>query len=514
MSKHGKNGAVDDSKFFQRALNSVERAGNALPHPVIIFVYLSLILIALSHIFYLIGTSVTYLVAGESTTVAARSLISGDGIRHMFTSAPANFTTFPPLGVVVVAMVGVGIAEHAGMINTMIKRFLLIAPKWMLTYAIMFLGIVSSIATDAGYLVLIPMAGVIFHAAGRHPLAGIAVAFAGVSASFAANVIVTPVDAILAELTNAAIHLVDPSRSVDILGNYYFSIVSSLMMTVVGALVTEKIIEPRLGKYEGDVKIEQAEGVTADEKKGLRFALYGFLITLAVMLFLTLPAEAPLRNQTTGQLIIGGSPFLSGIIFVVLLVFLIPGICYGYGAKTIQNTTDIANFGTKTMAALGSFFLLAFVIGTFLSYFNFSQLAIIISVNGANFLESLGLPIFALLLAFIFFNGTINFLIGSMSAKYAIIAPIFVPMFMQLGIAPELTQAAFRVGDSTTNIISPLMTYFALILIYCQKYDKKAGIGTVIAMMLPYTIWLTIFWTALLAIWFFLGLPLGPGVVM
>ncbi len=502
--------------IFQKFLNSVERVGNALPHPVIIFVIMSIIIIILSHICALLGLNVNYIGIDPSTnetsniTVNAVSLLSGEGIRHIFTTSTSNFVNFAPLGVCVVAMVGVGIAENAGLISALIRKLLSVAPKSTLTFVIVFLGILSSVATDAGYLVLIPMGAAIFHSAGRHPIAGLAAAFAGVSASFAANIIVTPIDGILAGLTNEAIGLIDPVYKVNILSNYYFSFGSTILMAIVGTIVTDKIIEPRLGTYTGNIKVEQNQELTKDEKKGLKFALIGFIITLGVLLLLILPQNAPLRNQETGE-IIGTSPAMSGLIFIIMIIFLIPGICYGYGSKTIKNSSDIAKFGTNSMASLASFFILAFVIGQFISYFNFSKLATILAVNGANTLESIGISGLPLILLFIIFCGLINFLIGSASAKYAIVAPIFIPMFMQMGISPELTQAAFRVGDSTTNIISPLMNYFALIVVYAEKYDKKAGIGTIIATMLPYTIWLTISWTILLIIWYVFNIPLGPG---
>lgn len=507
----------DDSvKGFQKALNFIEKVGNALPHPIIIFVIMSGIVIVLSHIFAMLGSSVTYLGINPTTmeqeilTVTAVSLLSAEGIRHIFTTAAANFVGFAPLGVCVVAMVGVGVAENSGLISTLIRKLLNIAPKNSLTFVIIFLGILSSVATDAGYLVLIPLGAAIFHSAGRHPIAGLAAAFAGVSASFAANIIVTPIDGILTELTNESIALIDPSIQINILSNYYFSVVSTFLIAIVATIVTTKIIEPRLGKYEGNVPQEINNQITDEEKKGLKFALIGFIITAAIISYLIFPANAPLRNPETSE-ILGDSPAMSGLIFIIMLLFLVPGICYGYGAKTIKNTSDIAKYTTDTMASLAGFFMLAFVIGQFISYFNFSRLATILAVNGANTLEAIGLGILPLILAFILFCGLINFLIGSASAKYAIVAPIFVPMFMQMGISPALTQAAFRVGDSTTNIISPLMTYFALIVVYAEKYDKKAGLGTIIATMLPYTVWLTISWTLLLILWYFFNLPLGPG---
>jgi len=281
-------------------------------------------------------------------------------------------------------------------------------------------------------------------------------------------------------------------------------------MTIVITLVTEKIVEPRLGKYEGDAPVDNTEKVTDDEKRGLKYAFIGFIAVVAFLTFLSAPANAPLRNVETGELI-GSSPFMSGLIFIIMLVFLVPGIAYGYGAKTIKNTNDIVKYGVNAMASLANFFLLAFVIGQFISYFNFSGLGTILAVNGANFLETIGLTGVGLILAFIIFTAFLNLFMGSASAKWAIMAPIFVPMLMQMGISPAMTQAAYRVGDSSTTNITPLMSYFALIVVFAEKYDKKAGIGTLISTMIPYSIFIFVFWTMILMVWYILGLPLGPG---
>lgn len=500
----------------QKALDFIEVVGNKLPNPVILFVIMSTIVIILSHIFYLMGTSVTYYgintatLEGELITVAAVSLLSHEGITHIFTSAVTNFTTFAPLGVVVVAMLGVGVAEGSGLIAVMIRKLLLATPKKALTASIVFLAIVSSIAADAGYLVLIPLSAAIFHSSGRHPIAGLAAAFAGVAGSFGANIIITPIDSILQGLTNESINLIDPTQQIDVTANFYFAIVSTFLMTIVITLVTEKIIEPRLGKYDGDAPIEKPTAVTKEEKTGLKYALIGFIAVVAFLAFLSAPANAPLRNPETGQLL-GSSPFMSGLIFIIMLVFLVPGIAYGYGSKTIKDTNDIIKHAVNAMASLSNFFVLAFVVGQFISYFNYSGLGTILAVNGANFLQTIGLTGIGIIIAFIIFTAFINLFMGSASAKWAIMAPIFVPMLMQMGISPAMTQAAYRVGDSSTTNITPLMSYFALIVVFAQKYDKKVGIGTLISTMLPYSISIFISWTIFLIIWYILGLPLGPG---
>ena len=498
----------------QKALDFIETVGNKLPNPVVLFVIMSGMIIVLSHIFYLMGTSVTYYGINMATmqvdelTVGAVSLLSAQGIRHIFTSAVSNFTTFAPLGVVVVAMVGVGVAEGSGLISALIRKLVLATPKKALTFSIAFLGILSSIAADAGYLVLIPMAAAIFHSSGRHPIAGLAAAFAAVAGGFGANIIITPIDSILAGLTNEAVALIDPTQQIEVTANFYFAFVSTFVVALVVTFVTERIVEPRLGKYTGDAPVDKLDGVTKEESRGLRFALVGFIAVVAFLSFLSVPANAPLRNPDTGALL-GTSPFMSGLIFIIMLVFLVPGIAYGYGSKTIENTNGIVKHASTAMGSLANFFLLAFVIGQFLSYFSFSGLGTILAVNGASFLESINFTGLPLILAFVIFTAFINLFMGSASAKWAIMAPIFVPMLMRMDIDPAMTQAAYRVGDSSTTNITPLMSYFALIIVFAQKYDKKAGIGTLISTMIPYSLVIGIVWTAMLLIWHILGLPLG-----
>lgn len=498
----------------QKALDFIEIVGNKLPNPVILFIMMSGIIIVLSHIFYLMGTSVTYYginmasMQVEELTVSAVSLLSYRGIQHIFTSAVSNFTTFAPLGVVAVAMIGVGVADGSGLISAMLRKLVLATPKKALTFSIAFLGIFSSIAADAGYVVLIPMAAAIFHSSGRHPIAGLAAAFAAVAGGFGANIIPTPIDGILAGLTNEAVALIDPTQQIPLTANFYFAFVSTFLVAGVVTLVTEKIIEPRLGKYDGDTPVDKIDGVTEEESRGLRFALIGFIGVAALLSFLSLPANAPLRNATTGELL-GASPFMSGLIFIIMLVFLVPGIAYGYGAKTITDTNGIVKHASDAMGSLSNFFLLAFVVGQFISYFNFSGLGTILAVSGSSFLEGIGFTGLPLILAFIIFTAFLNLFMGSASAKWAIMAPIFVPMLMRMNIDPAMTQAAYRVGDSSTTNITPLMSYFALIIVFAQKYDKKAGVGTLISTMIPYSIVIGISWTLLLLLWDILSLPLG-----
>lgn len=525
---------------MQRMLDGIERVGNKVPHPVIIFLVLIGVLIVLSHVFYLAGTSVTFDQAAvseqvepsgeqligdadyqsadpevEQVTVHAQSLLSADGIRFIFTSPVANFNGFGVVGVIMVAMLGVGLAEEVGLISAFITRLVKVTPGRLITAIVVLLGIVSSIATDAGYLVLIPLAAAVFHSLGRHPLAGLAAAFAGVGGGFGVNLLIAPVDGMLAEITNESI--ADPSQHVSITGNLYFGIVSTLVLTLVITLLTEKFVEPRLGTYSEDEAPEQAEGaappahsLSAEQQRGLRFAGWGGIGVTALVLLLTVPSWGPLRNPETGSLI-EDSPFMGSIIFLILLYIFVMGLAYGKGSGTIKNSMDVINPMTKTIAGLSGLFFLLLVISQFIAYFNYSQLGTIAAVNMADALEHAGLPTVWLIVGLIVMTAIIDIFIGGIIPKWAIFAPIFVPLFIQLGLSPDLALAAYRVGDSPINVVTPLMPYFALIVIFAERYRKKVGVGSVISLMLPYTAVLLVVWTVLLVVWYLLGIPLGPG---
>ncbi|MEN1973523.1 MULTISPECIES: AbgT family transporter [unclassified Cellulomonas] len=527
---------------LQRVLDAVERAGNRVPHPVIIFLVLIGLLIVASHAFALAGTSVTFEQAAvseqvepsgealvgdepyqsaepevEEVTVEAQSLLSADGIRFIFTSPVANFNGFGVVGVIMVAMLGVGLAEEVGLIGAFITRLVRVTPRRLVTASIVLLGVLSSIATDAGYLVLIPLAAAVFHSLGRHPLAGLAAAFAGVGGGFGVNMLVTPVDGMLAEITNESI--ADPARHVSITGNLYFGIVSTLVITLVATLLTEKVVEPRLGTYREDEAPEPADGDAAappshelgpEQLRGLRFAFWGFVGVTALVLLLTVPSWGPLRNPETGSLI-EDSPLMGSIIFLILLYFFVMGYCYGRGAGTIRTSMDVINPMTKTISGLAGLFFLLLVISQFIAYFTYSQLGTIAAVQMADVLERAGLPTVWLIVGLIVMTAIVDIFIGGVVPKWAIFAPIFVPLFIQLGISPDVALAAYRVGDSPVNVVTPLMPYFALIVIFAERYRRKVGVGSVISLMLPYTVALLLVWTVLLVVWYLLGIPLGPG---
>lgn len=494
-------------------LGAIERVGNRLPHPVIIFIILAGIIIVASEIIYRLGVTVDYFdaAAEETVTLEAVSMISGEGIAHIFNSAVENFTGFAPLGNVLVALLGVGVAEWTGLIPTALKKLLSNVPNSLLTSMVIFVGLISNIASDAGFVVVIPLGAIIFAGAGRHPITGLAAAFAGVSGGFSANLMIGPTDANLTGITNEALSGVGLPYEVNVTANWYFIIASVLLLTIVGTWVTEKIVDPRLGKYEGDYQPD-TEPITDEENKGLRNALIALFLFFIVIFFLMVPENAPLRayDETTDAYTLNN--FLSqGLLFLIFLLFALPGAVYGKTVGKISTSHDLVTGMRESMSAMGGYLVLAFFAAQFIDYFSFTNLGSILAVAGADLLESIGFVGLPLLIAFVGLSAFLNLFIGSASAKWAIMAPVFVPMLYNLSISPEMTLMAYRIADSSTNIISPLMPYFPMVLIFVQRYDKKSGLGTLVSMMISYTIAFLLAWTLLLIIWYMLNLPLGPG---
>lgn len=504
------------SGLFNKFLDGIERVGNALPHPVTLFMIFCAAIILISEITARAGVSVEFTMIDRKTletsvqNIHAVSLMNADGLRYMFTSAVKNFTGFAPLGTVLVAMLGVGVAEGTGFIAAMLRKVVMSTPKQLITVMVVFLGIMSNIASDAGYVVLVPLGAIIFLNFGRHPLAGLAAAFAGVSGGFSANLMIGTVDPLLGGISTEAAKIIDPTYSVPATANYFFMVASTFVISLIGWFVVEKIVEPRLGEYKGAKEVN-IEGQTKEEKRGLVWAGIASVVFLGIMALLIMPENAILRDQATGE-ILGHSPFISSIVTIIMLFFLVPGVAYGLGAGTIKSDKDVVSAMSKAMSTMGGYLVLAFVAAQFIKYFSYTNLGIILAAKGAEFLQSINFTGFPLILAFIVISAFINLFIGSASAKWAIMAPVFVPMLMQMGFTPEFTQVAYRIGDSTTNIISPLMSYFAVIVAFAQAYDEEAGIGTLIATMMPFSILFLVGWTILLGIWFAFGLPIGPGI--
>ena len=499
--------------WLTRTLNGIERVGNALPHPVTLFAIFALAIVIISAICAAMGVSATgNLVSGgelKETTVTAVSLLTKDGLAYMFTSAVNNFTTYAPLGMVLVAMLGVGVAEQSGMIDSLLKRTVKSTPKALLTPMIVFLGVMSNIASDAGYVILIPLGAMMFHACGRHPIAGLAAAFAGVSGGFSANLLVGTLDPLLGGITQAAVDILDPAYEVQIMGNYIFMCASTFLITILGTIITDKVIEPRLGKFSDTVEGEDHTlmEVTDIQKKGLRNAGIAALIFVAAIVIMCVPADSFFRNDK-GELL-GSTPLVNSLIVLIALLFFIPGVTYGKTVGKFKTDKEVAGAMAKAMADMGSFLALAFVSAQFINYFSYTKLGTIIALAGASALKSANIGLIPLMVIFVLFSAFMNLFMGSASAKWNILAPVFVPMFMLLGYSPELCQLAYRIGDSCTNVITPLMTYYAVIIIFAQKYDKKAGIGTITATMLPYSLCFIVCWTIMLILWLTAGLPIG-----
>ncbi|MPM25393.1 p-aminobenzoyl-glutamate transport protein [bioreactor metagenome] len=526
-------------------LGAVERIGNKVPHPALMFCYLILLVIVLSWGLSLAGVSVTEEIAvpvsqgaeydyyEDSTqptvsvpgtnpdeweiveqTIPIRSLISIEGIRFIFSSFVNNFAGFAVIGVTFVAMMGAGVAEESGLLGSLIRKLVGSAPKWALTFILVLTGVLSSAASDAGYLILIPLAAAAFASVGRHPLAGLATGFAGVATIFMVNVIPTPTDAMITEIANESIELAggDP---ISIVANYWFMLASSFIIALVAALVTERIVEPRLGPWHPDPAMAaHAEEVAAispeADRKGSRMALFGFLAVVAIVVAITAPPGAPLRDPETGN-IIGQTPFMDSLLFIIMLAFLVSGICYGVGAKTMNGSADVIKAITKTFAGLGGMVLMLMMISQFIALFNWSNLPPVIAGSLADLLEQANIGAVPLLLGFILVIVLLDFIMPGSLPKWAIFAPIFVPLFMRLGVAPQTLLAAYRVADSPVNALTPLMVYLPFIVTVAQRYQKKSGIGTVVALMLPYSGIVLAAWTVLFIAWFLLGIPLGPG---
>jgi aminobenzoyl-glutamate transport protein len=493
--------------LLESTLGAIERVGNALPHPASLFAILAALVVLVSAAAAALGLEVTHPATGEP--VRPVSLLNLAGLHRMLTEAVRNYTGFAPLGTVLVAMLGMGVMESSGLIGTTLRLLVISAPPRLLTLVIVFAGVMSNTAAEIGYVLLVPLAGTIFLSAGRHPLAGVAAAFAGVSGGYSANLLLGTVDPLLAGLSEEAARLVDPGYRVNPAANYYFMAASTFVITAAGTWVTERVVAPRLGAYEGEVARDEVHPLTRDERRGLRYALVAAVLFALVLLAGTVPAHGFLRDSKTGDLL--HSPFLSGIVTLIFLFGATTGVAYGVGARRYASDKDVVAGMGKAISTLGSYMVLVFFAAQFVAYFGWTNLGLIVAVEGAALLQASGLGGLALMLGFVVTTAFVNLFMGSASAKWAVMAPVFVPMFMLLGYTPELTQAAYRIGDSVTNVVSPMMSYFALIVAFVERYDRKAGMGTVIATMLPYSTVFLLCWSGLLLLWMALGLPVGPG---
>ena len=568
---------IKPTGFVDRALSIIERVGNKLPDPAVLFLILMFVVWILSAL--LSTMTFTEIDPRSGKALVINNQLSGTAIAAFLSTMVSTFTAFPPLGVVLVALLGVGVAEHTGFINAALKALLNITAPMLLTPMLVFVAIISHTAVDAGYVLVIPLGGVIFYTAGRHPLAGIAAAFAGVSGGFSANFIPSSLDPLLAGLTQSGAQIIDASRIVNPLSNWYFTAASTLLLVCLGWFVTDKIVEPRLKKtadIDGDPEeMPKMETLGPKEKKGLFAALAAMVLGLGILVALSLPSgsmfrspaglrvtpEAVEKMKAAGlpddvasklspilqqeifgkpafdtalktrlgeenvkkhgeiiaqnaepvapQLTVSTAPLMLSIVPLIFLLFVIPGIVYGYVAGTVANHRDIVAGMSKSMSTLGYYIVLAFFASLFIAAFGQSNIGALIALKGANALQAMALPPQVTIIGIISLTAFVNLLIGSASAKWALLAPIFVPLLMQLGLSPELAQASYRIGDSTTNIITPLMPYFPLVVVFAQRYVKKTGIGTMISIMLPFTVTFFVAWIIFLLIYWALGIPLG-----
>ncbi|MEE1130592.1 MAG: AbgT family transporter [Caryophanon sp.] len=490
--------------LIDRFLNGIEVAGNKLPDPITIFAMLAMLVLAASWVLNKIGITAISPSNGEQLEVV--NLLSREGLHQILTGMVTNFTSFAPLGIVIVAMIGIGVAEHSGLITTVMKKTVLSAPKKLIVPVLIFTAIFGSVATDAAYIILPPIAAMIFLSIGRHPIVGMVAAYAAIAGGFSANILITSLDVLLVGITEEAAKLVNADFVGAATMNYYFMAVSTVFLVFVATWVTVKIVEPRFGKYEGQVEV--LEKVTPQENKAMWAAIGSALVYIGLILCMVLPADGLLRGENGAFL---QSPFMSGIVPIMLFLFLIPGIVYGVVVGTIKSDRDVAGMMFKAMSDLSSFIVLAFVAAQMIAFFSWSNIGTILAIKGAEALQALnftGVPMF---IGFIFIVALVNLLMASASAKWVLLAPIFVPMFMYLGYSPAVTQMAYRVGDSITNPITPLLAYFAMLLAFAKKYDKNIKMGTLISALIPYSLFFAMMWIILFAVWLLLGLPMGPG---
>jgi aminobenzoyl-glutamate transport protein len=495
--------------LVNKALNWVEVVGNKLPDPAMLFLIALIVTWILSVILARVEFAEIDPRTGEPIRVINQ--LSGSALATFLANMVNTFVSFPPLGVVLVALLGVGVAEHTGYINAGLKGMLSFTPKKLLTPMLILVAIVSHTAADAGYVLVIPLGGVIFYAAGRHPLAGIFAAFAGVSGGFSANFIPSGIDPLLQGFTQSAAQILDPDRMVNPLCNWLFTSVSSILVILVCWFITDRIVEPRLQSVavDGDESdMPKLHALTEREHRGLWAANITMLVCVALLVLAAWPQDSPLRSPD-GELTAFSAPLMRMIVPLIFIFFIIPGTVFGYAAGTVKTHTDIVKGMSKSMSTMGYYLVMAFFAALFTYAFRQSNLGALIALKGAASLQSLGLPGSVTIVGIILLTCVVNLVVGSASAKWALLAPIFVPILMQLGLSPELTQAAYRVGDSTTNIITPLMPYFPLIVVFCTRYVKNTGIGTVVSYMLPYSVTLLVLWTIFLVVYWAIGIPLG-----
>lgn len=489
-------------------LSTIERVGNALPHPFILFLIITGCLVILAAILAAAGVSVVNPTTGEEVVV--KSLLNKDGFSWIMTSMVGNFSSFAALGVVLAMQMAIGVAEGSGLLTTAMRRAILGVPMWLLSAAVIFLGINGSIASEASIIFIPPLAATAFWAAGKHPLAGLIAGYAAVNAGFTANVMITATDALLYPVTLEIAQGVDPNYTTTVANNWYFMIASCFLLTIVGVIVNNKIIAPRLGEYKG-TEVDKERDATPEEKKGLRNAAIFSVIYIAIILIGLIPKNGFLRDAEGSVL---NGPFITGLVGFLVVYFILVGVVYGKSVGVFKKASDVPKVMADSLTSLTGYIVLIFVIAQFIQIFNYTNLGTVIAVASADFLKGAGFTGIPMILCIILITTLVNFFMTSGTAKWYIFAPIFVPMFMALGYSPEFAQVIYRIGDSCTNPITPIYPYLPMIIGMASKYDKKAGMGTIISMMIPYSVAFLLSWIVLVIIWMMCSLPLGPGATV
>ncbi|WP_227752007.1 AbgT family transporter [Viridibacillus arvi] len=492
-------------KIIERFLDGVEKAGNKLPDPVTLFVIMAFLILGLSWI--MAKFNVSAVKPGTDERIAVINLLNQEGLIRILGEMQSNFTSFPPLGMVIVSMLGIGLAEQTGLIAALMKKSVMSAPQKLIIPFLILTGLVGNVAADAAFIVLPPIAALIFMSIGRNPLVGLVVTYAAIAGGFSANLLISSLDVLLLGITESAAQLVDPEYTGRATMNYYFLIASTFVLVALGTFVAHKFTIPRFGEFKGE--LEKLEPITPLENKGLKWAGIVTAIYVIILLIAVVPSNGILRDPETGGFL--SSPFMTGIVPIMLFFFLLPALAYGIVTRNIKSDKDVAEKMFKSVADMASFIVLAFVAAQMIAYFGWSNIGPILAIKGAELLQAMDFTGLPMIIGFIVICASINMLIASASAKWALLAPIFVPMFMYLDYSPALTQAVYRVGDSITNPITPMLAYFAILLAFAKRYDKNIGMGTLISALLPYSVIFAIGWIILFSIWFILGLPLGPG---
>ena len=491
--------------MMTRFLNSVERVGNKMCDPVTLFVCICVIIILCSAIFN--GASVVNPATNEPITVT--SLLTFQNLVWMLSSFTSNIANFPTLILGLVVVLGVGLFETTGLASALMRVSVLKAPPKLIVPLLLIISVNSNIAGDAGFLIMPMIGAMIFGAMGKNPIAGMALCYAGVAGGFSANFMVGSTDALLIGYTGPAAQFIDPGYNANIMCNWYFMAASAVFLAIVGTVVNKVFVEPRLGQYHGELE-QTTTQVTDTERKGLRAAGIAFLVLVVVLVAICVPADSPMRDGN-GDLLGYAGGLIQGIVPIIMLVFFVPSVAYGFATRQYKNDKDLVKALVAAVSSMSGYVTFCIVAAQMIAYFNKSCLGTYIAISGANFLRSINLTGIPLIILFILLCSLINILVASASAKWAFLAPVFVPMFMLLGYDPSFTQVLYRIGDSITNPITPMFAYFAMLVGLAQKYDKKAGMGSLMSCLLPYSLAYFVMWSLFIILWITIGIPLGPG---